>query len=429
MFTSTIVALALSLASTPVATADEGLSGSEKKSFAKIVRSCVREGDAKKRKKLWKKAKKYTDEATPAQWEQVVRASYFGETFVPGYTKGVEFEALGEKWTYTVHMPSKMGKELLPLVIDPGHGSVTEPEGVMDTWMELTGTRESVVYIRTDIINKLSSDGRYDAWSSNSTAAKKPNMDTVAELFIAAIADASRRFPIDPDRVYVHGVSQTGFWTWYLGMHAPGRFAAIAPFASVTWHVQPYPENFKNVPIHIVHGTADATCPYVQAKQMKEKLDGVGADVTLTTVEGGPHTGITFGRWRTVWPEIAKKMRTNRYPSKIEATLLSPVRTMVHWLQVAGMNDTGFQIRQKPGRVKGAIEGNRITLEIEGPKEAIVWLSSEMVDLQQDVTVIVNGKEAFSGRAKPAYEAALELAIARGDGGAVYSAAVPIRVK
>lgn len=411
------------------ATAADGLSDAKLRSAAKKLRAYLHEDDAKARAKAWSKVERDLKKATPAQFEAALRVSYFGGEYQPGFRKGIEFESQGEKWTYSVHMPSKAPREPLPLVVDIGHSTVTEVEGVMNTWMEITGTREDVIYLRTDVLNRLFSDGRGEKWSAFRRASGEPNMDTVANVLLDCVGDATRRLPVDSDRVYVHGISQTGFWAWYLGMFAPGRFAAVVPVASRTLHVRHYPENFSTVSVHILHGTADSVCPFADAELMYDKLKALKADVEFTRVENGPHTGITFGRWRDVWKAVEKKKRSERYPKEFEATLLGPGRTVVHWIEMTGMKDSGFQIGQKPGRVKAKIDGQRIALEVEGPKEIVVWLSSEMVDLDETVTIALNGQPAFSGKPKLAFRAAAEFAIRRGDGGTVYSAAIPLRVR
>lgn len=48
------------------------------------------------------------------------------------------------------------------------------------------------------------------------------------------------KYPVDPERVYLTGLSMGGFGTWFWATAHPGRFAAIAPFAaaaSPAWSV------------------------------------------------------------------------------------------------------------------------------------------------------------------------------------------------
>ena len=410
----------------PIASRD--LSSSKQKSLAKQFRSYLRAKDEKARAKVWKKAKRNAGKASFEQLEAVLRASYPGDAYQAGFTKGVEFSSRDRKWTYTVHMPSKKPTELLPLVIDIGHSTVTDVEGVMNTWMDIAGAKESVIYVRTDVLNGLYASKDYDQWSAFRSPAGKPNMDTLASVLLDAIADAAKRFPVDPDRVYVQGISQTGFWAWYLGMFAPNRFATVIPVASRTLHVRHYPESFMNARVHILHGTADNVCPFADAELMEGKLKEAGVECQFTRVANGPHMGITFGKWRDVWPTVSKQKRETRYPKKIAATLLSPQRRWVEWLEVEGMEDTGFRIGARPGKVEGEIKGQEIQLTLEGPKKATVWLSSEMLDLSKKFGIVVNGKPIFVGKAKKAPLDALESLRKRGDAGAVYSAKVSFEV-
>jgi predicted esterase len=48
---------------------------------------------------------------------------------------------------------------------------------------------------------------------------------------LEAIDEATRKYPVDPDRVSLFGFSMGGAGVWYLGSHLPDRFSAIAPLA------------------------------------------------------------------------------------------------------------------------------------------------------------------------------------------------------
>ena len=52
------------------------------------------------------------------------------------------------------------------------------------------------------------------------------DLDTV--LF-ALLDDITARCPVDPDRIYLTGLSMGGHGTWILGLEQPDRFAALAP--------------------------------------------------------------------------------------------------------------------------------------------------------------------------------------------------------
>ena len=49
------------------------------------------------------------------------------------------------------------------------------------------------------------------------------------ESILAFVDQLLERYDIDPDRIYLTGLSMGGYGTWYTAMAAPERFAAIAP--------------------------------------------------------------------------------------------------------------------------------------------------------------------------------------------------------
>ncbi len=51
--------------------------------------------------------------------------------------------------------------------------------------------------------------------------------------------DATRRFPVDPQRLMASGFSQGGSMVWYLACRMPARFAAFAPIAGAFWEPLP----------------------------------------------------------------------------------------------------------------------------------------------------------------------------------------------
>ena len=65
---------------------------------------------------------------------------------------------------------------------------------------------------------------------------------------------------------------------------------------------------------------------------------------------------------------------------------------------------------------------------MRGAPEVAVWLSTGLIDLDQKIEVIVNGKPLFKGHLKPRPGRALELARKRGDSGAVFSTMLVLKV-
>jgi predicted peptidase len=94
------------------------------------------------------------------------------------------------------------------------------------------------------------------------------------------------RLPIDPDRVYLTGLSLGGEWTYAWASANPGRIAAIAP-VSGTWT----PEvacRLKSVPVWAFHGARDDVVPIEGDKAMVDAINACGGDAKLTVY---PDTG------------------------------------------------------------------------------------------------------------------------------------------
>jgi len=73
--------------------------------------------------------------------------------------------------------------------------------------------------------------------------------------------DATRRFPVDPQRLMASGFSQGGSMVWYLACRMPTRFAAFAPIAGAFWEPLPQACEGPRPKLIHVHGTSDTTIP------------------------------------------------------------------------------------------------------------------------------------------------------------------------
>lgn len=408
------------------------LSAADKAVLAKACRASMEEPSAKARQALLAKQKGLIARASFAEVELLAREAVPGDDFEPGFTHGVAFTSHGAKYRYSVHCPKQRPQGLLPLVVDPGHISFADEkdagtEGGVTTWLDLTGAREDVIYVRTRVFDQLAAAGEYEAAARANVAAGEPNLDTLAAILLDAIADACRRYPIDPDRVVVHGISMSGFWAWYAGAVAPDRFAAVVPVSAVTWHVAPLAETFRNTRVFVLHGTADAICKFEPVAALCRKLEADGFPLELRAIEGGEHVKNTFPRWNELWPAVAAARR-GPPPKTVARVLHTGERPGCFWLEAAAVQQRAFAAVKPSARLAGSIEGQTVAVEAEGVSRVRVLLSTELLDPSQPVEVTVNGKSAFRGKVAPDLALALEVARARGDGGQVYSAAVEVEV-
>lgn len=134
--------------------------------------------------------------------------------------------------------------------------------------------------------------------------------------------------PLDPDRVYLTGLSMGGICMWRLGLLYPDLFAAgIAVAGSprlgsypnyrplpVPYDMTDFVENARHLPIMILHGASDGVLPYTESEPAVGRLAELGYehrvhlyatrghDATLTSATAAEHVSWLAGRSRPTSP-------------------------------------------------------------------------------------------------------------------------------
>jgi predicted peptidase len=109
------------------------------------------------------------------------------------------------------------------------------------------------------------------------------------------------RFAVDPNRIYLTGLSMGGYGTWNLGVSYPERFAAIAPICGgglvldVLLSGYGKPSNpLQALPIWAFHGAKDSVVPLEESERMISAMKRTGAkDVKLTVYPEADHNSWT----------------------------------------------------------------------------------------------------------------------------------------
>lgn len=96
---------------------------------------------------------------------------------------------------------------------------------------------------------------------------------------------------IDPNRIYLIGLSMGGFGTWEFTARRPELFAAAFPMAGYSDVSQI--EKIKHIPYWIFHGNIDEWNPVEGSRTMFKLLIEAKADVTYTEYDGANH-GASF---------------------------------------------------------------------------------------------------------------------------------------
>jgi predicted peptidase len=96
---------------------------------------------------------------------------------------------------------------------------------------------------------------------------------------------------IDPERIYLTGLSMGGFGTWTLASRHPERFAAVVPICGGGDAASA--GKLVDIPIWVVHGTSDRVVPERLSREMVDAIKAAGGTVRYSALEGVAHDSWT----------------------------------------------------------------------------------------------------------------------------------------
>ncbi len=88
------------------------------------------------------------------------------------------------------------------------------------------------------------------------------------------------KYPVDPERVILTGLSMGGYGTWRTAELHPERFAAIVPICG--GGDPKLAPAMKNLPVWVFHGGRDTTVPLRRSQEMVDALRAAGGNVKYT---------------------------------------------------------------------------------------------------------------------------------------------------
>lgn len=102
---------------------------------------------------------------------------------------------------------------------------------------------------------------------------------------------AQATWPVDPDRVYITGMSMGGYGAWMVLARQPHRFAAAA---LVCGGGNPMDApRLKHLPIWLFHGERDDVVPVSESLTIAHALESAGGNVRLTLYPDADHDAWT----------------------------------------------------------------------------------------------------------------------------------------
>lgn len=114
------------------------------------------------------------------------------------------------------------------------------------------------------------------------------------EVLYRLIQKVIKENKIDPDRIYLTGLSMGGWGAWNLAFAHPDMFAALVPIAGFVDRV-PMIENckIKDIPTRIFHGLLDDVVDVSYSVNIYKKLQTCSEDIELTIFDDANHDSWT----------------------------------------------------------------------------------------------------------------------------------------
>jgi lysophospholipase L1-like esterase/poly(3-hydroxybutyrate) depolymerase len=131
-------------------------------------------------------------------------------------------------------------------------------------------------------------------WQKGGALPPAPSEPT--RLALEILEKLQTEFSIDPDRLYVTGLSMGGYGTWDHICRAPDRWAAAVPICG-GGDPKSVPRA-KQIPVWAFHGDADRAVPVERTREMVAALRGANGHVYYSEYPGVPHDS-----WTTAYEE------------------------------------------------------------------------------------------------------------------------------
>jgi dienelactone hydrolase len=237
------------------------------------------------------------------------------------------------------------------------------------------------------------------------------------DLVLAVIADVSRTYWVDPDRVFLTGMSNGGTGTFLIGLNHADRFAALVPMASALPRaLYPLLENARSTRFYIIHGARDEVMPVRYSRELVSYLQENGFQVVYR--EHNKEHPMAGGHFfpREELPDLVDWLSVRHrlpVPGAFAVVRDRDHTEPLYWIRIdesrgaasfrASETDKEESARLQEGawaRVDGRIDGHTIAVRTDRVARYTLLLNQELVDLNQPVLVLTNGTVSFEGRLK-----------------------------
>ncbi|MCA9128305.1 MAG: hypothetical protein KDB22_14535 [Planctomycetales bacterium] len=329
---------------------------------------------------------------------------------------------------YVVQLPPEYDpNQKYPCILGiPGRGD--KPEVEVDLWCGAPiqgfrigpATRRSYIVVSPDWMLPEQSDYQYT--------------ELEHDRILSCLRDAMRKFSIDTDRVFVTGHLEGATAAWDIAQSHPDLWAgAVMVSPGADKYILHYSVNVRapkngDVPLatYIVYGQFDGTrFTNEMGSAASEYVESPRYDSIVVEYRGNGRTRFPEECGRILdWMELSSHRR-KRFPRSIETKSMRPGDRFFYWLEAPAStvvgntyqfdptDKSGFEARLLPGTVNGIVVSRIPSYR----SSALIWLSPDMVDFNQPISISVGSNDRRVERASNSEMVAtmLEDARQRGD--------------
>lgn len=209
--------------------------------------------------------------------------------------------------------------------------------------------------------------------------------------------DALRHFSIDTDRVFISGHQAGAALAWDMALSHPDMWAGavmISPTADK--FIVHYDLNAKLIPMYFAYGQFDGS-------GFRERI-GTTLDKYVSSLQYDAIAVSYIGREGGYFPEEAPRImewmqlsshRRERDPKDIKVSMMRPGDRFFYWIEapefVSDNNSFAFNPADSKGIEASKTAKNGFTVGQTPSPVTWIWLTPEMVDFKQPVSVRVKG--------------------------------------
>jgi len=264
------------------------------------------------------------------------------------------------------------------------------------------------------------------------------------EIFSEMIRHAILFNGVDPNRIYIMGISQGGYGTCHLAPFMADTFAAAGSMAG---GMNTVTENLRNLPFRSDIGEHDTAYKRIKlASELHAAIDAhkkkdPGAYKNVLAIQKGKGHGIDY----SLSPKWLSRHKRDPHPDKIVWRCFAKdglYRQHFYWLSLSEVPKKGeFKITAEVDRknnkiilsaqetMPAATKGGNSTLKSLMSADLIVKLNDKLLDLDKPITIMLNGEVVFTGRVKRELLTMMNNLAERGDPYYAFPAQVRIKLK